>query len=197
MSVHEDLEKARSRPDDLLAEIFRDHAEIKELFASVEAAQDRDERDRAFGLLMRKLVAHETAEQEILHPLTKRRDADPVAEAHLDQEKSAEKLLGKLESMGVDDDAFMSSLDELRRDVLAHAESEERDELPLLDERVEADELKKLASVFQAAERAAPTHPHPHGPTSAAGNAAVGPVVALADRVRDAVRLSRGDSADR
>jgi hypothetical protein len=31
----------------------------------------------------------------------------------------------------------------------------------------------------------APTHPHPHGPTSGIGNQLVGPFVAMVDKVRD------------
>jgi hypothetical protein len=38
------------------------------------------------------------------------------------------------------------------------------------------------------AEALAPTHPHPRGPDSALGNIAVGPMVAVGDRTRDALR---------
>ncbi len=196
MSVQEDLEKARNRPDDLLRAVLEDHAEIKELFASVEN-ETGDERDRAFGLLMRKLVVHETAEQEVMHPLLGGKDDSAVVAEHLEQEKKGEKVLSSLESMGVGDEDFDEKFRSLKSDVLEHAESEEQNEFPLIEERVEAGELEKLASVFRAAERIAPTHPHPHGPTSAAGNAAVGPIVALMDRVRDAINSARGNSAER
>jgi hypothetical protein len=38
------------------------------------------------------------------------------------------------------------------------------------------------------AKKVAPTHPHPHAPNSPPGNLAVGPVLALVDRVRDAAQ---------
>ncbi|MFI9772602.1 hypothetical protein ACIHJG_38045 [Streptomyces sp. NPDC052415] len=48
-----------------------------------------------------------------------------------------------------------------------------------------------LAAAVRAAEAMAPTRPHPEVET-AAKNAAVGPVAALIDRIRDAVRKTMG-----
>lgn len=179
-----------SNGNDLVSEILRDHEEIKRLFAALKAADDHDDRDRAFGDLMMKLAVHETAEQEVLHPIT--RGETEATDIHIHQEKSAEKLLSRLEKMGVDDDDFDAALAELEKDVLAHADSEERTELPLVTERVERDQLEAMGTLFRAAEGAAPTRPHPMSPTSAVGNAVVGPLVAITDRLRDALRANRG-----
>ena len=116
---------------------------------------------------------------------------------HLDQEKEGEKLLSTLESIGVDDADFDGKLRTLRDDVLEHAGSEEENEFPIIEDKVDAETLEKLRSLFRSAESFAPTHPHPHGPTSAAGNAAVGPMVALVDWIRDGLRSNRGRSAER
>lgn len=48
--------------------------------------------------------------------------------------------------------------------------------------------LERMGSAARLAESFAPTHPHPHGPDSALGNIAVGPMVAVIDRTRDALR---------
>lgn len=55
---------------DLIEEILKDQAEIKSLFAEVEASSGK-ESQRAFQAHRRKLVVHETAEQELIHPLLK------------------------------------------------------------------------------------------------------------------------------
>jgi hypothetical protein len=89
--------------------------------------------------------------------------------------------------MGPGDPGFLAKLASFQADVVAHAEREEREEHPLL-QREDQDRLRSLAGAFRAAESAAPTHPHPHGPESAAGNMILGPAVAVADRARDAVR---------
>jgi hypothetical protein len=69
----------------------------------------------------------------------------------------------------------------------------ETEEHPRIRAAVDAERLRKLAPVYRVAESTAPTRPHPYGPTSALGNLAVGPVVAIMDRARDAIREAMAD----
>jgi hypothetical protein len=71
--------------------------------------------------------------------------------------------------------------------VLAHAEAEERELLPLLERGYDHDRLTAMAHRLGRAERLAPTDPHPHGPKSPIGNMLAGPFVAMVDKVRDAL----------
>lgn len=183
-----DASKAAARPRDLIAEILRDHAEIKALFGQVQAAAGQAKRD-TFHQLVRKIAVHETAEEEVVRPLTRRAPGgDEVADARLREEAKGKDVLSQLEDMDVESGEFDRRLEEFRREVIHHAENEERDEHPKLQQAVSEQRLRELYDVFHAAEAAAPTHPHPHGPESATGNLAVGPVVAIVDRARDAVR---------
>jgi hypothetical protein len=52
-----------------------------------------------------------------------------------------------------------------------------------------------MAAAVKAAEAFAPTHPHA-GVESATANLAAGPIAALVDRVKDAVRGTNGQSED-
>ena len=72
--------------------------------------------------------------------------------------------------------------------MLTHARNEEREVFPRLRQSQNAERLEQMAKTVVAAEAVAPTHPHPHGPESAVGNMAVGPFVAVVDRLRDALR---------
>jgi hypothetical protein len=76
----------------------------------------------------------------------------------------------------------------LRDAVLGHAENEERTVLPLLERTRDKETLDGMGSAVRVAEALAPTDPHPHGPDSPLGNIAVGPMVAVVDRTRDALR---------
>jgi hemerythrin superfamily protein len=172
---------------DVIDEVLKDHEEIKKLFAKVESASGKA-KEEAFQDLVHKLIVHETAEQEIVHPLLKKGDDESVAEERLAEEKEGEEMLAKLEDMGVDDPKFETTFAQLKADVLDHAEMEEHQEHPRIRASHDADRLKKLGSVFEAAEKIAPTRPHPMGPTSATGNVVVGPFVAIVDRTRDVVR---------
>ena len=158
----------------------------------MESASGIDEKRHGFEGLVHKLAVHETAEEEVVHPLLYGAPGgEAVAEARIDEESKSKDVLSELEKMGVDDPEFDARFAQLRSEVLAHAEREEREEHPKLEQAVERDKLQQLAKVFRAAESVAPTHPHPKGPDTALGNIIVGPLAAVADRARDAIRNAR------
>ncbi len=184
-----DAADAASRPDDVIAAVQADHVEIKDLFSQVGSAAGIDAKRDSFERLVRKLAVHETAEEEVVHPLLYQAPGgEAVAEARVQEESKSKDLLSELEKMGVDDPGFDAGFAQLRADVLAHAEREEHEEHPKLEQAVDRDKLQQLAGVFRAAESMAPTHPHPKGPDTALGNMVVGPFAAVADRARDAIR---------
>lgn len=173
---------------DVIELLEQQHQEIRRLFEEVRAASG-EQRAEAFKCLVRLLAVHETAEEELIHPEARRSDsAGSIVDARVAEESDAKQMLADLEELDVDAMEFDAQLDALRQAVLAHAEREEHEEFPLLrdvhDERV----LRRMSTELKAAEAMAPTHPHPHGPDSATGNLLVGPFVAVADRVRDAIK---------
>ncbi|MGW5737160.1 MULTISPECIES: hemerythrin domain-containing protein [Streptomyces] len=185
-------EPARSEDDDVVTLLMRQHGDIRNLFDEVERSTGAD-RQSAFRRLVRLLAVHETAEEEIVHPFA--RAALPggasVVEDRLAEEKAAKELLARLDGADTDDPKFSSELATLRADVMAHARAEERYEFIHIRRTAEAGRLATLARGVKAAEAMAPTHPHP-GTESAVKNVALGPVTALVDRTRDAVRKAMG-----
>lgn len=173
---------------DLVSAIRQDHEEIRSLISGVELPSDAATRQESFDHLVRKLAVHETAEEEVVRPAVRQAGGDDIADRRNDEEASAKRTLSDLERLGVESPEFASTFQTLKAEVLAHAEREEQEEHPLLLQGQSQERLETLAGAFRAAEAAAPTHPHPHGPESAVGNVAVGPAVALVDRARDAVR---------
>ncbi|SFO87672.1 Hemerythrin HHE cation binding domain-containing protein [Amycolatopsis arida] len=173
--------------EDVIALLRRQHEEIRDLFGEVERARG-DERRDAFRRLVRLLSVHETAEEELIHPEVRRVDGgEPVAEARVKEEHRAKELLSTLDELGPDAEGFDTLLFQLRDDVLAHAEHEERAEFPLLAASHDAERLRAMAATVRVAEAVAPTRPHP-GVESPAGNVLLGPPLAIMDRVRDAIR---------
>lgn len=72
--------------------------------------------------------------------------------------------------------------------MLAHAEHEERAEHPRIMQNEPPEKLERLTSAFETAEKTEPTRPHASAPESRSGNLVLGPILAVTDRVRDAVR---------
>jgi hemerythrin superfamily protein len=173
---------------DITELVLAQHAEIKLRFDDLLNGMAGD-RDAAFCELRRLLAVHETAEELIVHPALRRTgdDGDDIVDRRLAEESEAKRALADLEKLGVEDPAFLRHAGALRDAVVAHADHEEAEELPRLRDRLSSDVRQGMAVAFRAAEAAAPTHPHPHGPDGALGNVVVGPAAAIADRVRDAV----------
>lgn len=178
------------KPD--VVELLEDHHEhIRGLFAIV-TDRDTPDRQRRFEELRRFLAVHETAEEMVVHPRAREAgDGDSVVDARLKEENEAKKVLSDLDGMKVDDPSFTMGFARLRTAVLAHAENEEREEFPGLRQHTDAKTLQKMAQAVRAAEALAPTHPHP-GVESLTANLMVGPVAAVVDRARDAVRAVMG-----
>ncbi|GHC57169.1 hemerythrin domain-containing protein [Streptomyces cinnamoneus] len=187
-------ERAHGGADENVVTLLKEqHRQIRELFEQVETAEGEGRRE-AFRKLVRMLAVHETAEEEVVHPTARRAfpGGDRVVDDRLREEREAKEVLSELDGMDVDDPDFMPTLRALRDDVLAHADSEERLEFSRLQEETEPRMLARMAKAVRAAEAVAPTHPHP-GVESATKNLVLGPVTALVDRARDAVRKAMGD----
>ncbi len=178
-----------TRQKDAVDVLLAQHERIKAMFSEVSSAGGKQKQD-LFEDLVRLLAVHEAAEEELVHPLSRRDNAagEAVVDARLAEEQQAKRELADLYDIGTADPRFDDAFQRLQQAVLAHAEHEEHEEFPALRRAVPAEQLTKLAGMVLTAEKMAPTRPHPHSPSSATGNLIVGPPMAVFDRIRDAIR---------
>lgn len=178
---------------DVVDLLLAQHDRIRVLFREVEVSGDGTRKER-FDELRAFLAVHETAEEMIVHPLAKRQsdEGETVARDRLAEERESKELLARLDDMDVTDPEFRVRFAMLHEMVLHHAGNEERKEFPLLRRHVEPDELRRMAGAVRAAEKIAPTRPHP-GVESPAAHLVTGPLASLVDRTRDAVRSALRD----
>jgi hemerythrin HHE cation binding domain-containing protein len=179
---------------DVVEFLIGQHMQIRDLFTEVETSTGQARRD-AFERLVTLLAVHETAEEQLIHPLV-RTGVDgggDIVDDRLAEERAAKEVLARLEDLGPDAAEFPSLLAELRVSVLTHAHNEEAYEFRYLRREVVAAQLQPLVGMVRAAEAVAPTHPHP-GVESATANTVAGPVVSLFDRTKDMVRKAMSGS---
>lgn len=182
----ERAEAAKLPKDDVVGVLLSQHARIRDLFAEVKSAEG-EHRRRKFDELRGLLAVHESAEEMIVRPVAKKAASEREATARNAEEKEASRVLAELERMEFTSEEFRSTLGELESSVSEHANLEERDEFPALIDHCSEDERIQMGSRLLAAERAAPTHPHPGAAGSTPAQWTVGPFASLLDHARDAI----------
>ena len=171
--------------------LLAQHNQIKQLFALVESSEG-EAQQREFDHLRALLAVHETAEEEVLRPVTRSDvpNGDAVADARMEEENEAKEVLANLEKLGCTSSEFMPKFLEFKKSVLAHAEHEEHEEFPGIRASKTPDELKKMGKRIKMAEKMAPTHPHPSAKSTTASYLA-GPFAAMLDKVRDHMKSGK------
>ena len=139
----------RDPTDDVIAVLYRQHAEIKDALERIAESKgaDRQERLAAASSLMR---AHEAAEQKLIRPLiavTK----DMEAQARNAEESAADADLTVLEGLDVDSEEFNTVLARLTMAVAEHAEAEQIHEFPVIMQCTAPEERQELGRDLLAA----------------------------------------------
>jgi len=183
--------------DDVVAVLARQHRRIRALFAELFGEDGRDARHHCFWELRTLLVVHETAEQLVVRPVSTPLVPPDLAERRGMEEKEATLLLADLEDIDVGCEEFDARLAQLESIVLGHLRAEEIEEFAPLVEHTSEDDRIRMGRRVIAAERLAPTRPHPGLSGSPPRPlATLGPPAAIIDRVRDAVAEGRSGSPD-
>lgn len=173
----------------IIDHLTADHQQIKVLFSDVMFVRPENRAD-TFSQLVTQLVQHEIAEESVVYPEVVAATSDGAAAGvpRLREQAEAEQMLAQMEALDPRSSDFTAALTELSIAVINHAEAEERQIFPLLRSGEDPDALFELAARYEQAKHRAPTHPHPHAPDTPPANKVLGPITALFDRARDAVR---------
>ena len=172
---------------DVIAILLEQHQRIRELFTHVKGAEG-EHKQQAFDEFRALLAAHETAEEMVLRPVSSKDAGAPIAEVRNQEENQATRLLTELEKMDVSSAEFDRAFAEFELAVLDHAGHEEREEFPPVRVQEDWDRLVSMGTALRAAEKTAPTHPHPSTAGAPAAQWTVGPFASLVDRARDAIK---------
>ncbi|GAB2978568.1 hemerythrin domain-containing protein [Nocardioides montaniterrae] len=183
----DDMLAAAELPEgDVIRILLEQHARIRTLFTDVHDAVG-SERGRLFAELRALLVVHETAEQLIVRPVSSQVTDDAVVQGRIEEEADATKVLADLDQMAPDSAEFHALFTAFERSVVEHAEAEETLEFPAVVAGCSVEQRQRLGSVLMAAERIAPTRPHPAVAGHATATVLTLPIASIVDRTRDAI----------
>jgi hemerythrin superfamily protein len=172
---------------DVVAQLLLQHEQVRAAIDGVAKTTTAESRQEAFDHLRELLARHETAEEMILRPLTRRVDGgDDIADDRMAEENQSKQILADLEKLDIASEDFARAFEKFALGVLTHAQNEEVYEFPLLRKSFDQERLAKAEKQLLLAEQTAPTHPHPSAKTTTR-NYVAGPFAAIADRARDAI----------
>jgi hemerythrin superfamily protein len=172
--------------------LLSQHRRVEELLEAVQSGP-ADGRQENFDQLRELLAVHETAEELILRPVTRKNvpGGEEIADARIAEENEAKEVLSQLEKLDVASTEFITQFAGFASEVKKHASNEETYEFPLVRENQDEQALESMGTNLERAEKTAPTHPHPSARSTTA-NVVMGPFAAIVDRVRDALSSSSG-----
>lgn len=173
---------------DLVTVVIEDHRALDDVLAELEVRSGDPRNRRALvEHAIAELVRHAVAEEQSLYPITCARL--PGGAAAVDEELAnqveLERVMRKLERLGVDDPRYEPLLGELVRSVRDHVRHVELTVLGRLRSVCSPQELRELGENILRAKEIAPTRPHPHRPHRPPANLLLGPGIGMVDRIRD------------
>jgi hypothetical protein len=183
---------------DVFEVLKKDHDEVKAMLnrladgptaTSGATGEQLAQRKRLVDDLIIEESRHEAAEQQHFWPAMRALgpEGDRVADQAIEQETAGEATLDKLDAVGPDDQRFESLLATFASDARAHTAFEEAHAWPLLSATLSQQESAELADKITQAKKTAPTRPHPKVPPQRGALKTAGPLMAMADKLRDAL----------
>jgi len=136
---------------DVVDVVLEQHVAAKEGMTAVSNATG-EQRGELFVALAPVLAAHEAAEEAVIYPALRKLGAEgsKVADERTREEQAADQTLTKLKGMDAASAEFGTTFDGFMADVLAHAEKEEAEVLPLLKSSCSDDERRDMGEKFLA-----------------------------------------------
>jgi hemerythrin-like domain-containing protein len=132
---------------------------------------------------------HEAAEEQYFWPVVREKlgNGNSLADEAIAQEQEAKEVLARLEKLEPADDEFDQLIAGLIPAARQHIEFEETRVWPDLRVALSPGEAQELGDKVQKARERGPTRPHPRTPPNPKVLKSLGPAIAVADKLRDAV----------
>lgn len=137
---------------DIFSILKSDHDLHRAMLAKIAATTGHgDERRDLFEAFRIEVTAHAAAEEQSLY-------ANMLADPDLQEEgrhsvaehKEIDDMLGELQKMDADEDAWLTQFEELRHRYEHHIDEEEEDMFPAAEDAFDAAKARKLGAIFDA-----------------------------------------------
>jgi hemerythrin-like domain-containing protein len=172
---------------DAIELLEHDHRIVEQMFVNYGAAKSDVQRRGVVEILVCELSKHAAVEELTVYPLARRLLPEQAGDIdhHLDEHMAVKKTLAALDKLRPGAEEEKDLVAELRREIDEHIEDEEGRLLPALRGALDQEALDELGHQLDRAKKLAPTRPHPNVPDQPPGEAVLGAIGAVYDRLRD------------
>ena len=176
---------------DAISLLRADHKTVEQLFKRYEKVGDRAyvEKRQIVDRIIEELSVHAAIEEQVFYPVA--RETVPRTEhitlESLEEHHIVKWVLSELDGMDPQHERFDAKVTVLIENVRHHVKEEENEFFPKVRAQLSRTALADLGQALADAKRTAPTSPHPRLPDEPPGNAVVGALAGVVDRVGDNV----------
>jgi len=174
---------------DAITLLRNDHKTVEQLFKRFEkaGAGARVEKRQIVDRIIEELSVHATIEEQCFYPVARATvpGTEDIALESLEEHHIVKWVLSELDGLDPADERFDAKVTVLIENVRHHVREEETEFFPKVRDELGRKALGDLGEAMEKAKTTAPTHPHPRSPDSPPGNAVVGAIAGVIDRVTD------------
>ena len=172
---------------DAIELLSHDHRMVEQLFRDYGAARTDEQRRGVVDILIRELSKHAALEELTVYPLARKVLPEGAVDVdeHLAEHMAVKKTLLALDRLSAGAAEERPLVEELRTEIQEHVAEEEGQFFPAFRGAVDQQALDELGEQLDAAKKIAPTRPHPGIPDQPPGEAVLGAIGAVSDRLRD------------
>lgn len=173
-----------SRVSDL---IKHDHTELEAYYNKIKSAKTDDDKVKWQNQFVWELARHSVAEEIVVYPAMEKYlpNGQDMAEKDRSEHQIVKEKLYEFQKMKASDPDFIPAIDSLWETLSQHIKEEERDDLPALEQAIDADASKSLGNSFARTKHFVPTHSHPSAPNRPPYETAAGLLATPMDKLMD------------
>jgi len=173
----------------LTGAIKEDHQEMYEYHANyLKAKGDSDAQARWARQLTWEIARHAVAEEIVVYPLMEKHlgpQGLKLADRDRAEHQFVKEQLYNLEQLSAGTSEYDRTITKVMEHLRPHNDSEEREDLQLLEPLLGMDGSKEAAASFKRTKQFAPTRAHPSAPNQPPGETLVGFLAMPLDKLKD------------
>jgi len=134
---------------DALELLRKDHREVEALFKQLDKARTAATRRRVFEKIADALAVHATIEERHFYPGVKAQATEDLLMESVEEHLEIKRAIADLLELDADDETFEAKAKVLKEDVEHHAEEEEQELFPKVEELIDEETLVSIAEAMQ------------------------------------------------